>query len=76
MGHLQIFSIGFYIWWLFINGWLYTVEFSFIQSFTGIRGKKYLMPYVLLSDLLTFLVMYCHSTVSYTHMTLPTILLV
>jgi len=61
VGHLQIFSIGFYIWWLFINGWLYTVEFSFIQSFTGIRGKKYLMPYVLLSDLLTFLVMYCHS---------------
>ena len=61
MGHLQIFSIGFYIWWLFINGWLYTVEFSFIQSFTGIRGKKYMMPYVLLSDLLTFLVMYCHS---------------
>ena len=61
MGYLQIFLIGFYIWWLFINGWLYTAEFNFIRSFTGIRGKKYMIPYVLLSDMLTFLVMYCHS---------------
>ena len=61
MGYLQIFLIGFYIWWLFINGWLYIAEFNFIRSFTGIRGKKYMIPYVLLSDMLTFLVMYCHS---------------
>ena len=61
MDYLHIFSIGFYIWWLFINGWLYTAEFSFIQSFTGKRGKKYMIPYVLLSDMLTFLVMYYHS---------------
>lgn len=61
MGYLQVFSIGFYVWWLFINGLLYTAEFSFIQNFTGIRGEKYKIPYVLLSDMLTFLVMYCHS---------------
>lgn len=61
MEYLRFFSIGFYIWWLFINGWLYTAEFNFIQSFTGIRGKKYMIPYVLLSVTLTFLVMYCHS---------------
>ena len=61
MDYLQIVSIGFYIWWLFINGWLYTAEFSFIQSFTGIQGKKYMIPYVLLSDTLTFLMMYCNS---------------
>lgn len=62
MGYLRFLSIGFYIWWLFINGLLYNAEFNFIQSFNGIRGKKYLIPYVLLSDVLTFLMMYFHST--------------
>lgn len=61
MGYFQFFSIGFYVWWLFINGLLYIAEFSFIQNFTGMRGKKYKILYVLLSDMLTFLAMYCHS---------------
>lgn len=61
MEHFQILSVGFYIWWLLINGGVYIAEFHFIQSFTGIRGKKYVMPYVLLSDLVTFFVMYDQS---------------
>ncbi len=62
MKYEQVFSIGFYIWWLVVNGGLYIAEFYFIQSFTGIREKKYIVPYVLISDLITFGVMYCESS--------------
>lgn len=51
------FPIGFYLWWLGINSCLYFAEFHFIQNFTGIRVKRFLIQYVLFSDLLTFLVM-------------------
>lgn len=61
MVHFQILSVGFYAWWLLINGGLYAAEFRFIQSFTGIRAKKYVVQYVLLSDLFTFFVMYNES---------------
>lgn len=56
-----IFSIGFYLWWLGINSCLYFAEFHFIQNFMGIPGKRGIVRYVLLSDLLTFFVMYCQS---------------
>ena len=61
MKFIQILSLGFYVWWLFVNGLIYIAEFRFIQSFTGVHGKKYIVQYVLLSDLLTFIVMYFHS---------------
>lgn len=62
MEYSQIFPVGFYAWWLFMNGCLYFAEFHFIQNFTGIREKKHMVPYVLMSDLITFFVMYyqCH----------------
>ncbi|MCI8950673.1 MAG: GHKL domain-containing protein [Lachnospiraceae bacterium] len=62
MEHTEILAAGFYLWWLGINGCLYFAEFSFIQNFTGIRIKRYLAPYLLLSSLLTFLTMYCQSS--------------
>lgn len=55
------FPIGFYLWWLGINGCLYFAEFHFIQNFTGIHAKKFLMWYVMFSDLLTFFVMFYQS---------------
>lgn len=61
MESVNIFSIGFYLWWLGINGCLYFAEFHFIQNFTGIRVKKLLIWYVLFSDLLTFFVMFYQS---------------
>ena len=61
MEAVNIFSIGFYLWWLGINGCLYFAEFHFIQNFTGIRVKKLLIWYVLFSDLLTFFVMFYQS---------------
>ncbi len=54
-------SMGFYLWWLSVNGCLCFAEFHFIQKFTGIRGKRFVLQYVLLSELLTFLIMYCRS---------------
>ncbi len=62
MEHAKVLSVGFYLWWLIINGGLYFAEFCFIQNFTGIRIKRYLMPYLLLSNLVTFLMMYCQSS--------------
>lgn len=61
MEHAGSLSAGFYLWWLCVNSCLYFAEFHFIQNFMGIRGKKFLLRYVLLSDLLTFLIMYCQS---------------
>ena len=61
MESAKILSIGFYLWWLGINGCLYFAEFHFIQNFTGIRVKKLLIWYVLFSDLLTFFVMFYQS---------------
>lgn len=61
MGDIEILSVGFYIWWLLVNGCLYTAEFHFIQSFTGIRGKRHMILYVGISVLCTFLVMYYQS---------------
>ncbi len=61
MESANFFSIGFYLWWLGINGCLYFAEFHFIQNFTGTRVKRLLIWYVLFSDLLTFFVMSCQS---------------
>ena len=61
MESAEIFSIGFYLWWLGINSCLYFAEFHFIQNFTGIRVKRFLIRYVLFSDLLTFFVMFHQS---------------
>ena len=61
MESVKIFPIGFYLWWLGINGCLYFAEFHFIQNFTGIRVKRLLIRYVLFSDLLTFFVMFYQS---------------
>ena len=61
MESAEIFSIGFYLWWLGINSCLYFAEFHFIQNFTGIRIKRLLIRYVLFSDLLTFFVMFYQS---------------
>lgn len=57
-----MFSVGFYSWWLLLNGILYSAEFYFIRSFTGIREKKYMVCYVLTSGLLTFLAIYFQSS--------------
>ena len=57
-----MFSVGFYSWWLLLNGILYLAEFYFIRSFTGIQEKKYMVCYVLTSGLLTFLAMYFQSS--------------
>lgn len=54
----QMLSAGFYVWWLCVNSCLFMAEFCFIQDFTKIRAKKYMAPYVLLSDLFTLWVMY------------------
>lgn len=61
MKQAQILFAGFYIWWLFVNGCIYLAEFHFIRNFTGSREKKYMVPYVLLSDLLTLGMMYVQS---------------
>lgn len=61
MEYSQMLPVLFYIWWIVLNGLLYTAEFCFIQNFTGIREKKFMTRYVLLSSLLTFLVMYYQS---------------
>lgn len=61
MEFIKIFPIGFYLWWLGINGCLYFAEFHFIENFTGIHAKRFLMWYVIFSDLLTFFVMFYQS---------------
>lgn len=61
MEYSQMLPVLFYIWWIVLNGLLYTAEFCFIQNFTGIREKKFMTRYVLLSSLLTFLAMYYQS---------------
>lgn len=61
MEYSQMLPVLFYIWWIVLNGLLYTAEFCFIQNFTGIREKKFMTRYVLLSSLLTLLVMYYQS---------------
>lgn len=74
------FSVGFYLWWLIVNGCLFFAEFHFIQRFIsqgsplmhvsvgraddvrygrGITEKRFVLPYVLLGDLFTFLIIYC-----------------
>ena len=62
MTHTKILFVGFCLWWLGINSCLYFSEFRFIQNFTGIHRKRAVVPYVLLSDLLTLLMMYCQSS--------------
>ncbi len=62
MEYPHMFSVGFYSWWLLLNGILYLAEFYFIRSFTGIQEKKYMVCYVLTSGLLTFLAMYFQSS--------------
>lgn len=57
----QMLSVGFYVWWLCVNSCLFLAEFCFIQNFTKVRAKKFMVPYVLLSDLLTLWVMYDQS---------------
>ena len=61
MGCAKILSVGFYLWWLGVNGCLYYAEYHFIQNFMGIRRKQFWVQYVLFGDLLTFLVMFCQS---------------
>ena len=61
MKYVQILSGSFYIWQLLINGLLYAAEFRFIQNFTGSWENKHMVHYVLLSDLITFFVMYYQS---------------
>ena len=53
--------MGFYIWWLCINGCLFFAEVHFIEDFAGIRAKRFMAPYVLLGVLLTYGVMYAQS---------------
>lgn len=53
--------MGFYIWWLCINGCLFFAEVHFIEDFAGIRAKRFMVPYVLLGVLLTYGVMYAQS---------------
>lgn len=78
----KFFPMGFYLWWLSVNGCLCLAEFHFIQKFipnenplmhitvgqadyvrygTEMGGKRFVLCYVLLNELLTFLVMYYQS---------------
>ncbi len=55
------FSAAFYIWWVLLNDLIYFAEFWFLQNVAGIRKRRDIAGYVLLSSILTCSVMYFQS---------------
>lgn len=62
MGGIGIYSVGFYIWWIFLNGFLCFCEILFLQNLTGIRKKAHVPACLFVNCALTFLVMYLQSS--------------
>ena len=53
---------GFYIWWVFLNALLCFFEILFLQNLTRVRKKAHALVCLFINCVLTFLVMYLHSS--------------
>lgn len=62
MERIGLYSAGFYIWWIFINGLLCFFEILFLQNLAGVRKKMHVSACLTVNCLLTFLVMYLQSS--------------
>lgn len=62
MGELGLYSVGFYVWWIFLNGFLCFFEMLFLQNLTGVRKKAHALALLCVNCVITFLVMYLQSS--------------
>lgn len=62
MGEIGLSFAGFYLWWIFLNGFLCFFETLFLQKFSGARKRAHVGVFLCASCAITFLAMYLQSS--------------